>query len=135
MATVAEPRRFELVRLLLREPRTVSGLVEQTGWHQPLVSHHLAALLEAGLLDVTQKGRTRTYSIVAERKFPIRELLAIVELAERGAGSVDSATPEGSRPERFGSDSAAREVGPDREAPDDESDSPPAGSDLEDYLL
>lgn len=58
---VAEPRRREILDLLLTGERPVNDLVAQLGLAQPLVSKHLRVLREVGLVQVRTEGRQRLY--------------------------------------------------------------------------
>ena len=53
-------------------------LVEPVGRSQPTVSHHLAMLVEAGLLSREKRGRWAWYRIVPERLAVVRDVLAPV---------------------------------------------------------
>jgi len=53
LKVIAEPRRADIIRLLERRHRTQSGLCRDLGMSQPLLSHHLKALRDAGLIDTT----------------------------------------------------------------------------------
>lgn len=57
---LAEPLRWRIVELLADEELCVCHLVEELGVAQPLVSHHLRALREAGLVE-TERFRYWTY--------------------------------------------------------------------------
>ena len=57
---LAEPRRWRIVELLSREELCVCHLAEEIGISQPLVSHHLKVLREAGLVE-SEKHRQWTY--------------------------------------------------------------------------
>ncbi len=57
---LAEPLRWRIVELLAHEDLCVCHLVDELGVAQPLVSHHLRALREAGLVD-TERFRYWTY--------------------------------------------------------------------------
>jgi ArsR family transcriptional regulator len=46
---------------------SVNEIVEQTGVSQPTVSHHLAILREAGLVNVRHEGKQTFYSLNQER--------------------------------------------------------------------
>lgn len=74
LAALAEPRRAEIVRLLERKYRSQRDLVEELGMSQPLVSHHLKVLRDAGLVASTVCERVtvyllrpRTLTLLAER--------------------------------------------------------------------
>ena len=59
LAALAAPSRVGLVRLLEDRQLCVRDLVAATGMAQPLVSHHLKVLREAGLVESTVcSGRT-----------------------------------------------------------------------------
>ena len=60
MKVLAEPLRWRIVSLLAAEELCVCHLVEELDVPQPLVSHHLRALRQAGLVD-TEKWRYWTY--------------------------------------------------------------------------
>lgn len=74
LAALAEPRRAEIVRLLEQRYRSQRDLVEALGMSQPLVSHHLKVLRDAGLIASTVCERVtvyllrpRTLTLLAER--------------------------------------------------------------------
>jgi len=53
LKALAEPRRADIIRLLERRHRTQTGLCRDLGMSQPLLSHHLKALRDVGLIDTT----------------------------------------------------------------------------------
>lgn len=57
---LADPLRWEIVALLAQEQLCVCHLTEELGVAQPLVSHHLKALRDAGLVE-GQRFRYWTY--------------------------------------------------------------------------
>jgi ArsR family transcriptional regulator len=57
---LAEPLRWQIVELLAGEELCVCHLVEELHVAQPLVSHHLRLLRDAGLVE-TEKWRYWTY--------------------------------------------------------------------------
>jgi len=57
---LAEPLRWRIVELLAREELCVCHLVDELGVTQPLVSHHLRVLRDAGLVE-TERFRYWTY--------------------------------------------------------------------------
>lgn len=63
---LAEPRRALIVRLLVDAQLAVKQLVVQTGMAQPLVSHHLKVLREAGLVDSTVCANLTVYRMRAD---------------------------------------------------------------------
>ena len=87
LAALAEPRRADLVRLLERRQRSQGGLCRELGMAQPLMSHHLKVLREAGLVTSTICDRVQVYRLRAE----VLESLAsrIAELAEHASAVGD----------------------------------------------
>ena len=62
-AALADPRRRELVALLLDGPRAVGELVESLGLSQPGTSKHLRVLRDAGLVRVRRDAQRRLYAL------------------------------------------------------------------------
>ena len=60
---LGDETRIYLLELLTTGERTVADLMETTGLGQSLVSHHLRALREAGLVTTRRDGRWVNYSI------------------------------------------------------------------------
>jgi ArsR family transcriptional regulator len=60
LKALAEPLRWQIVQSLAHEELCVCHLVEDLGAPQPLVSHHLRVLREAGLVE-SEKWRYWTY--------------------------------------------------------------------------
>lgn len=58
---VADQRRWTILRLLANSRLTVTELVARLDIAQPAVSHHLARLRRAGLVESVPEGRTRRY--------------------------------------------------------------------------
>lgn len=53
---MAEPARLRLVQALTTKCKAVSSLVAETGLPQPLISHHLRVLKEAGIARADRRG-------------------------------------------------------------------------------
>ena len=70
---VAEPRRREILDLLVQGERPVNELVELLGMTQPQVSKHLRVLREVGLVEVRDQGRQRMYRLNGQPLKPIHE--------------------------------------------------------------
>jgi DNA-binding transcriptional ArsR family regulator len=62
-AVLAEPRRREILDLLLEGERPVGEVVDATHMSQPAVSKHLRVLREAGLVDVRIDAQRRIYRV------------------------------------------------------------------------
>jgi DNA-binding transcriptional ArsR family regulator len=54
--TLADPTRLRLLGAMTLDCKSVSQLVEESGLSQPLVSHHLRILREAGLARSGRRG-------------------------------------------------------------------------------
>jgi DNA-binding transcriptional ArsR family regulator len=63
----ADPSRLSILESLLHGERTVSDLVETTGFTQPNVSNHLSCLRDCGLVTVRPQGRFSYYSLSDDR--------------------------------------------------------------------
>jgi ArsR family transcriptional regulator, arsenate/arsenite/antimonite-responsive transcriptional repressor len=60
LKALAEPLRWQIVAALAREELCVCHLTDDLGAPQPLVSHHLRTLREAGIVE-TERWRYWTY--------------------------------------------------------------------------
>lgn len=60
LKALAEPRRWQILELLSCEELCVCHLAEEMGLAQPLISHHLRVLRDAGLVE-SEKHRQWTY--------------------------------------------------------------------------
>src|SRR5215469_12739223 len=70
---VAEPRRREILSLLVAQERPVGDIVAALHLPQPSVSKHLRVLLEVGLVDVRREGRQMFYRTNADAIRPLHE--------------------------------------------------------------
>jgi DNA-binding transcriptional ArsR family regulator len=68
-AVLADPRRRQILDLLLEAERPVGDLVHETTMSQPAVSKHLRVLRDAGLVDVRTDAQRRIYRV---RTDPLR---------------------------------------------------------------
>ncbi len=73
----ADTTRLVVFESLKSGEKTVSQLVESTGYGQSTISNHLACLKECGLVIVRQEGRNNFYSIRDNR------VVQILDLAEQ----------------------------------------------------
>jgi DNA-binding transcriptional ArsR family regulator len=76
---VAEPRRREILDLLIDSERPVNDIVERLGLGQPQVSKHLKVLREVGLVDAREDGRMRVYRLNGRGLKPIHDWVANYE--------------------------------------------------------
>lgn len=88
LAVLAEPRRQELVRLLEHDQLTQGQLVSRLGLSQPLLSHHLKVLREAGLVERTTCDRVHVYRLRAATLTALAERLTAMAGNARRTGSV-----------------------------------------------
>ena len=63
----ARKKRFARVKLCCCEWVAVNDIVEQLNVTQPTVSHHLAVLREAGLVDAREQGKQTFYHLNQKR--------------------------------------------------------------------
>ena len=70
---VAEPRRREILDVLVGGERPVNDLVRVLGLAQPQVSKHLRVLREVGVVDVREHGRQRLYRLNGPALKPIHD--------------------------------------------------------------
>lgn len=78
---VAEPRRRQILDLLVEGERPVNDLVERLELGQPQVSKHLRVLREVGLVDVRDQGRRRFYRLNGGPLKPIHDWVQAFEQA------------------------------------------------------
>jgi DNA-binding transcriptional ArsR family regulator len=70
---VAEPRRREILTVLVGQERSVGELVELLGLEQPSVSKHLRVLREVELVAARREGKQMFYRTNAEAIKPLHE--------------------------------------------------------------
>jgi DNA-binding transcriptional ArsR family regulator len=70
---IAEPRRRQILNVLVGGERPVNDLVRQLGLAQPQVSKHLRVLREVGAVDVRDEGRQRLYRVNGRALKPIHD--------------------------------------------------------------
>ena len=76
---VAEPRRREILDVLVGGERPVNDLVDLLGLAQPQVSKHLRVLREVGAVDVRDVGRQRLYRVNGLALKPIHDWVSNYE--------------------------------------------------------
>ena len=64
---LADETRQKIMNLVCCQWLSVNEIVEQLHVTQPTVSHHLALLREAGLVNVREEGKQTFYSLNQER--------------------------------------------------------------------
>ena len=70
---VADPRRRQILDVLVGGERPVNDLVRVLGIAQPQVSKHLRVLREVGAVDVREEGRRRLYRLNGHALKPIHD--------------------------------------------------------------
>ena len=76
---IAEPRRREILDLLVQQERSVSDLVALLGVPQPQVSKHLTVLRTVGMVDVRDEGRRRVYRLNGDALRPVHDWISRFE--------------------------------------------------------
>lgn len=64
---LADETRQKIMNLVCCNSLSVNEIVEKLDVSQPTVSHHLAILREAGLVDAREEGKQTFYSLNQER--------------------------------------------------------------------
>jgi ArsR family transcriptional regulator, arsenate/arsenite/antimonite-responsive transcriptional repressor len=64
---IADETRQKIMNLVCCNPLPVNEIVEKLDVSQPTVSHHLAILREAGLVDAREEGKQTFYSLNQDR--------------------------------------------------------------------
>ncbi|MGA8117748.1 MAG: metalloregulator ArsR/SmtB family transcription factor, partial [Actinocatenispora sp.] len=84
---LADPLRARMVELLADGALCTCHLVAETGAKQPLISHHLRALRDAGLVEREPHGRYTYYRLVPDALTEVTaHLSALAERASNSAG-------------------------------------------------
>jgi len=60
---LADPTRQQIMELICCEWKNVNEIVDSVGVRQPTVSHHLAILKEAGLVNTRPDGKHTYYTL------------------------------------------------------------------------
>jgi DNA-binding transcriptional ArsR family regulator len=76
---VAEPRRRQILDVLVGGEQPVGEIVRRLGLGQPQVSKHLRVLREVGAVEVRDAGRQRLYRVNGEALRPIHDWVASFE--------------------------------------------------------
>src|SRR5215212_11134140 len=76
---VAEPRRRQILEVLVDGERPVNDLVHALGLAQPQVSKHLRVLREVGAVEVREDGRQRLYRLNGQALKPIHDWVKTYE--------------------------------------------------------
>lgn len=63
---IADETRQNIMKLVCCKWLSVSEIVEEIGYSQPTISHHLAILRDAGLVNIREEGKQTFYSLNQE---------------------------------------------------------------------
>jgi ArsR family transcriptional regulator, arsenate/arsenite/antimonite-responsive transcriptional repressor len=83
---LADPARLRLLSMIAAAESgeaCACDLVEPVGRSQPTVSHHLALLVDAGLVSREKRGKWAWYRVVPERLAAVRDALSPADAAPR----------------------------------------------------
>jgi len=75
LKTLGNPKRMELMLLLMKRPMTVTELMEKSGMEQSTVSHHLKRLKLCQFVTNRVNGKERVYSVNEETIEPLFHLM------------------------------------------------------------
>lgn len=75
LKTLGNPKRMELMLMLMKKPMTVTELVEGSGMQQSTVSHHLKRLKLCQFVKNKINGKERIYSVNEETMQPLFRLM------------------------------------------------------------
>ncbi len=75
LRALSEPLRWRIVKLLADEELCVCHIVEELGVAQPLVSHHLRILRDAGLVETERYRYWTYYRLRPDALAPLRDRL------------------------------------------------------------
>jgi DNA-binding transcriptional ArsR family regulator len=88
LKALSDENRLTILLAVADHESSVTELVAATGLSQTLVSHHLKALREAGLVAATPVGRSNVYALCCDA---VAEPVALLSAL---AGADDRPTPE-----------------------------------------
>ena len=87
---ISEPTRLQIVKLLARGEKCVNDIVSAIGRDQPLVSHHLKALKDCGIVISEQRAQKNFYRLsdprIASLVLASEALLRDVLLCQESSG-------------------------------------------------
>ena len=90
LRVISDPNRLRILCALFSGEKCVCEIEEGLAISQPLASHHLGVLREAGLVEVRKEGTSSFYSLVVEALLKLnREFVDILggqKLPDRNAG-------------------------------------------------
>ncbi len=73
--TLGNDTRWDIVHVLKKSPRNVTGIAEALGCEQSLTSHHLRRLEHCGFVRVKRNGKERIYTLNNKTIRPLLRLM------------------------------------------------------------
>ncbi len=73
--TLGNPKRIELMLLLMKKPMTVSELMKRMGMEQSTLSHHLKRLKLCTFVTSKVNGKERIYTVNQKTMKPLLQLM------------------------------------------------------------
>lgn len=99
LRVLADGTRLRIFESLRTRERCVRDIVEGTGLSQPLVSHHLGALMRAGLVQARRTDGFTMYSVdPAGMATALSRLTALLDPAGLEPGALTGGNPQCCRP-------------------------------------
>lgn len=95
---LGDPSRLRVLGLLAERPRTGKELGDLLALGAPTVSHHVAKLVDAGLVTVTRDGQSRIYAL---NETALQTLTRLIAARDASTGAITASSGE--------ADQAARE--------------------------
>lgn len=92
LAALADANRLAILLAITQQPRSVKALTEVVGLPQTLVSHHLKALRDVGIVVATAQGRSNIYSMCCGVLAEPARLLAALAAYDQTPAADHSAT-------------------------------------------
>lgn len=94
LQALADPVRLRMVRLLSEQEQCVCHLTETFGLSQASISHHMAVLKRAGLVEDRRDTRWTYYSLAAEATSILRRSIDdLLEATSSDIGPADCCGP------------------------------------------
>ncbi|MDT7864709.1 MAG: metalloregulator ArsR/SmtB family transcription factor [Thermoproteota archaeon] len=72
---ISNPTRLKIINVLRNGPKTVTEIVNETGFEQSRVSHNLKCLLDCGFIENKRKGKYVIYSLNKDTILPLLDLM------------------------------------------------------------
>jgi ArsR family transcriptional regulator len=72
---LSNPNRLHILNTLIKGPKKVGEIIEQTGMEQTAVSHGLRQLEQARFVTAKREGKFRIYTLAA----PLEPLLSLID--------------------------------------------------------